>query len=156
MRNQYAGVFEYKHNNVTYYFIDNEFYFNSQTPYGESRGDIEKFAFFCRAVLSVMPEIGFQPDIIHCHDWQASMIPVYLFDEFKKTDFYKDVKTVFTVHNLKFQGVYSKEIVEDALGISNNYFDKGIIEAYGDVNLLKGGLTYSDKITTVSNSMRRK
>ncbi len=151
-RKQYAGVFEYKHNNITYYFIDNEFYFNSETPYGEARGDIEKFAFFCRAVLSVMPEIGFKPDVIHCHDWQAAMIPVYLFDEFRKDAFYKDVKTVFTIHNLKFQGVYSKEIVEDVLGISNQYFDNGVIEAYGDVNLLKGGLVYTDKITTVSNS----
>lgn len=151
-RKQYAGVFEYKHNNITYYFIDNEFYFNSETPYGEARGDIEKFAFFCRAVLSVLPEIGFKPDIIHCHDWQASMIPVYLFDEFKKTDFYKDVRTVFTIHNLKFQGIYSKEIVEDVLGISYDYYKNGIIEAYGDVNLLKGGLSYTDKITTVSNS----
>ncbi len=151
-RSQYAGIFEYKHNNVTFYFVDNEFYFNSPTPYGEARGDIEKFAFFCRAVLECMPEIGFKPDIIHCHDWQASMIPVYLFDEFKESDFYKDTKTVFTIHNLKFQGVYSKDIVEDVLGISNSYFDKGIIEAYGDCNLLKGGLTYADKITTVSKS----
>ncbi len=151
-RSQYAGIFEYKHNNVTFYFVDNEFYFNSPTPYGEARGDIEKFAFFCRAVLECMPEIGFKPDIIHCHDWQASMIPVYLFDEFKESDFYKDTKTVFTIHNLKFQGVYSKDIVEDVLGISNTYFDKGIIEAYGDCNLLKGGLTYADKITTVSKS----
>lgn len=151
-RNQYAGVFEYKHNNITFYFVDNEFYFNSAAPYGEARGDIEKFAFFCRAVLSVMPEIGFKPDIIHCHDWQASMISVYLYDEFKKTEFYKNVKTVFTVHNLKFQGIYSKDIVEDVLGISNGYFNKGIIEAYGDCNLLKGGLNFADKITTVSAS----
>lgn len=151
-RNQYAGIFEYKHNNVTFYFVDNEFYFNSPTPYGEARGDIEKFAFFCRAVLECMPEIGFRPDIIHCHDWQASLIPLYLADEFKKTDFYKNTKTVFTIHNLKFQGVYSKDIVEDVLGVSNAYFDKGIIEAYGDCNLLKGGLNYADKITTVSTS----
>lgn len=151
-RNQYAGIFEYKHNNVTFYFVDNEFYFNSPSPYGEARGDIEKFAFFCRAVLESLPEIGFKPDIIHCHDWQSSMIPVYLFDEFKKSEFYQNTKTVFTIHNLKFQGVYSKDIVEDVLGISNSYFDKGIIEAYGNCNLLKGGLTYADKITTVSSS----
>ena len=151
-RNQYAGIFEYKHNNVTFYFVDNEFYFNSSSPYGEARGDIEKFAFFCRAVLQCMPQIDFKPDIIHCHDWQSSLIPLYLSDEFKKSDFYKNVKTVFTIHNLKFQGIYSKEIVEDVLGISNSYFENGIIESFGNCNLLKGGLTYADKITTVSSS----
>lgn len=152
-RNQYAGIFETKHNGITYYFVDNEFYFSSSTPYGEARGDIEKFAFFCRSVLTVLPQIDFKPDIIHCHDWQAALIPVYLQDEFKKTEFYRDVKTVFTIHNLKFQGIYSKEIVEDVLGVSySTYFDSGIMEAYGNVNLLKGGLFYADRITTVSES----
>ncbi len=151
-RNQYAGVFEAQHNGITYYFIDNEFYFKTDAPYGEARGDIEKFAFFCRAVLTVMPRLNFKPDIIHCHDWQSAMVPVYLFDEFKKDDFYKDVKTVFTIHNLKFQGIYSKDIVEDVLGVSNEYFDSGALEQHGNANLLKGALSFSDIITTVSDS----
>ncbi|MBE7092228.1 MAG: glycogen synthase GlgA [Clostridiales bacterium] len=151
-RMQYAGVFRAQNNGITYYFIDNEFYFKTETPYGEARGDIEKFAFFCRAVLSVMPIIDFKPDIIHCHDWQASMIPVYLFDEFKNTEFYKNTKTIFTIHNLKFQGIYSKEIIEDVLGVSNSYFDNGTLQQHGNANLLKGALCLSDKITTVSAS----
>ncbi len=151
-RNQYAGVFEAKHNGITYYFIDNEFYFKTDAPYGEARGDIEKFAFFCRAVLTVMPKLQFKPDVIHCHDWQSAMVPVYLFDEFKKDDFYKNVKTIFTIHNLKFQGVYSKDIVEDVLGVSNQYFDNGSLEQHGNANLLKGALTFSDIITTVSDT----
>lgn len=151
-RIQYAGVFKAEHNGITYYFIDNEFYFKTDTPYSEARWDIEKFAFFCRACLSVMPQLNFKPDIIHCHDWQAAMVPVYLFDEFKNTDFYKDTKTVFTIHNLKFQGIYSKDIVEDVLGVSNGYFDSGALESHGNANLLKGALTFSNKITTVSAS----
>ena len=151
-RNQYAGVFEAQHNGITYYFIDNEFYFKTDAPYGEARGDIEKFAFFCRAVLTAMPQLNFKPDIIHCHDWQSAMVPVYLFDEFKKDDFYKNVKTVFTIHNLKFQGIYSKDIVEDVLGVSNKYYDNGTLEQHSDANLLKGALSLSDIITTVSNS----
>ena len=151
-RNQYAGVFTAQNNGITYYFIDNEFYFKTDTPYGEARGDIEKFAFFCRAALTVMPQLNFKPDIIHCHDWQSAMVPVYLFDEFKKDDFYKDVKTVFTIHNLKFQGIYSKDIVEDVLGVSNEYYDNGSLEQHSDANLLKGALSFSDIITTVSNS----
>ena len=151
-RNQYAGLFRAVENGITYYFVDNEFYFSSASPYGEARGDIEKFAFFCRSVLTVLPMLEFKPDVIHCHDWQASMIPVYLEDEFKKNEFYKDIKTVLTVHNLKFQGVYSRDIVEDVLGISYNYFDSGIMEAYGNANLLKAGLFYADRITTVSKS----
>ena len=151
-RNQHAFVYAAENNGITYYFIDNEFYFNSAKPYGEARGDIEKFAFFCRAVLTVMPLIGFKPDIIHCHDWQAALIPVYLYDEFGKTEFYKNVKTVLTIHNLKFQGVYSRELVGDVLGISDNYFDSGMVESGGNMNLLKGGLYFADKITTVSNS----
>jgi starch synthase len=153
-RNQYAGVFEAENNGIKYYFIDNEFYFSAPTPYGDARGDIEKFAFFSRSVLTVLPLINFKPDIIHCHDWQSAMIPVYLHDEFKKQDFYKDIKTVLTIHNLKFQGIYSRDIVEDVLGISNSYFDSGIMEAYGNLNLLKGGLYYSDIITTVSDSYK--
>ena len=151
-RIQYAGVFKAEHNGITYYFIDNEFYLKTDTPYSEARWDIEKFAFFCRACLSVMPQLNFKPDIIHCHDWQAAMVPVYLFDEYKNTDFYKDTKTVFTIHNLKFQGIYSKDIVEDVLGVSNGYFDSGALESHGNANLLKGALTFSNKITTVSAS----
>ncbi len=151
-RNQYVGVLEAKIDNITFYFIDNEFYFSSETPYGEVRGDIEKFAYFCRAVLTVLPMLDFCPHIIHCHDWQSALIPVYLFDEFKKQDFYKNIKTVLTIHNLKFQGIYSREIVEDVLGLSFEYFLSGIIEAHGDVNLLKSGLMLCDRITTVSNT----
>ncbi|MBR2861894.1 MAG: glycogen synthase GlgA [Clostridia bacterium] len=151
-RNQYVGVFEAKINGITFYFIDNEYYFSSDAPYGEIRGDIEKFAYFCRAIFKVLPQLDFKPDLIHCHDWQSALIPVYLKDQFCKEDFYKDTKTLLTIHNLKFQGVYGSDIVEDVLGLSMNYFTEGKIENNGCVNLLKGGLYFADKISTVSET----
>lgn len=149
-RKQYVGVFELKLNGVTFYFIDNEFYFNGERPYGEIHEDIEKFAFFDRAVLSCLPVIGFRPDIIHCNDWQTGLIPVFLHDSFYAGDFYRGIKSIMTIHNLKFQGVYDKKTVMDTAGLSPYYFTSDKLEAYGDANYLKGGIVYSDIVTTVS------
>lgn len=149
-RQQYVGIFELEYEGVTFYFVDNKYYFDIGYPYGEIAYDIEKFIFFSRAVLSSLPIIDFQPDIIHCHDWQAGLVPVYLNDSFREDLFFASMKSVFTIHNLKFQGKWDKDDVRDKAGISDQYFTPDKLEAYGDANLLKGGLVYADKITTVS------
>jgi len=105
-RSQYVGVFMMEYQGVKFYFIDNEFYFGGPKPYSYIHEDIEKFAFFCQAALSAIPVIGFKPDIIHCHDWQTGLIPVYLKDRFNSGEYYSNIKTVITIHNLKFQGVW--------------------------------------------------
>ena len=102
---KYVGVLQYKLDGVTYYFIDNQEYFNCFVPYGDMRYDIEKFTFFDKAVLSMLPLIGFRPDIIHCHDWQAGLIPVYLKNEFQADSFFWGIRSIMTIHNLKFHGI---------------------------------------------------
>lgn len=151
-RNQYVGIMEYKENGITYYFIENEFYFQGNTPYGNIFEDIEKFAYFSKAVLSSLPLIDFKADIIHCHDWQTGLIPVYLNSDFKNNDYYMNMKTIMTIHNLKFQGVWDIKTVKDITGLPDYLFTSDKLEAYGDANYLKGGIGYADLVTTVSNS----
>lgn len=151
-RNQYVGVFQLNFDGITFYFIDNEYYFEGSTPYGNIYEDIEKFAFFSKAALSILPLLDFKPDIIHCHDWQTGLLPVYLKDKFQEENFYKEIKTVFTIHNLKFQGVWNVNTVKDITGLSEYYFTPDKLEAYGDANYLKGGIVYSDFVTTVSET----
>ena len=151
-RTQYVGVLEYVHDGVTFYFIDNEFYFNGFAPYGNIYEDIEKFAFFSKAVLSTLPVIDFRPDIIHCHDWQTGLIPIYL-DNFRySNEYYRNIKTIMTIHNLKVQGTWDTKTVRDITGLPDYYFVPDKLEAYKDANYLKGGIVYADRITTVSNS----
>lgn len=151
-RSQYVGVLEMELDGVTFYFIDNEYYFVGSTPYGDIYDDIEKFAFFSKAALSALPLIDFRPDIIHCHDWQTGLIPVYLKDTFSQNSFFLGIKTIMTIHNLKFQGVWDMKTVKDISGLSSYYFAPDKLEAYGDANYLKGGIVYADCVTTVSNS----
>lgn len=151
-RSQYVGIFEMEYEGVHFYFIDNEFYFDGYKPYGYIHQDIEKFGFFCKASLSAIPLIGFKPDIIHCHDWQTGIIPVYLKERFHEGEFFRDMKSVMTIHNLKFQGIYDMKTIKDVTGLPDSYFTPDKLEAYEDANFLKGGLVYADKITTVSNS----
>ena len=151
-RSQYVGVLELVHEGVTFYFIDNEYYFAGMKPYGNIYEDIEKFAFFSKAALSALPLIDFRPDIIHCHDWQTGLVPIYL-DNFRYGgEYYRGIKTVMTIHNLKFQGVWDKKKVKDITGLPDYYFVPDKLEAYKDANYLKGGIVYADKVTTVSNS----
>ena len=152
IRDKYVGVLEYEMDGITYYFIDNEEYFNCQTPYGDIRYDIEKFCFFDKAVLSMLPLIGFQPDIIHCHDWQAGLIPVFLKNEFMGDMFFWSMKSIVTIHNLKFQGVWDVETLEDCTGFPKELFTPDKLEYKKNGNMLKGGLVYADYITTVSDS----
>lgn len=151
-RSQYVGVLTCVLEGITFYFIDNEYYFAGDRPYGAIHEDIEKFAFFSKACLSALPAIDFRPDIIHCHDWQTGLIPVMLHDSFQNNQFYWGIKTIMTIHNLKFQGRWDKKTVMDLTGLSEYYFTPDKLEAYGDANYLKGGLVYADRITTVSNT----
>lgn len=151
-RSQYVGILEMEYEGVIFYFIDNEFYFSGNTPYGNIYEDIEKFAFFCKASLSAIPSLDFRPDIIHCHDWQTGLIPVYIKDVFAQNEFYRGIKTIMTIHNLKFQGIWDVKTVKDITGLNAYYFAPDKLEAYGDANYLKGGLVYADMITTVSES----
>ena len=152
-QNQYVGVLKTVLNDITFYFIDNEHYFSGFAPYdGDPKWNIEKFAFFSKAVLSILPVIGFRPDLIHCHDWQTGLIPVYL-DNFRYLgEYYRGIKTVMTIHNLKFQGVWDTKTVRGITGLPEYYFVPDKMEAYKDANLLKGGIVYADKVTTVSRS----
>jgi starch synthase len=121
-RTQYVGVDEMEYDGVKYYFIDNEYYFAGPKPYGEMYQDSEKFAYFSRAVLEALPVIGFQPDLIHCHDWQTGLIPVHLKVDYKDNEFYKNIKTVMTIHNLKFQGRWIMSEIKDVTGLGDEYF----------------------------------
>ncbi len=151
-RSQYVGIMELEYDGVTFYFIDNEYYFAGRNPYGYIHEDIEKFGFFSKAALAILPVIGFQPDIIHCHDWQTALIPVFLQERFQASDFYRNIKTIMTIHNLKFQGVWNQQAVKDITGFADYLFAPDKLEAYGDANYLKGGLVYADYITTVSDT----
>mgnify|MGYP000750792335 CR=1 FL=1 len=151
-RTQYVGVFELEWNGVTFYFIDNEFYFGGNKPYSWIHEDIEKFAFFSKAALSALPVLGFRPDIIHCNDWQTGLIPVYLKERFSQGEFYQGIKSIMTIHNLKFQGIWDLKKVKDITGLPDEYFTSDKLEAYDDANYLKGGIVYADRVTTVSET----
>ncbi|MFA9463272.1 MAG: glycogen synthase GlgA [Velocimicrobium sp.] len=151
-RQQYVGILKIEYNGIIFYFIDNEYYFSTSKPYGMIHEDIERFAFFSKAALSALPLINFQPDIIHCHDWQTGLIPVYLKDSFQKDDFFQGIKSVMTIHNLKFQGIWDMKTIRDITGLDAYYFAPDKLEAYGDANYLKGGIVYSDYVTTVSET----
>jgi starch synthase len=147
-RNQYCGIKQLEHEGITHYFLDNEFYFKRDGFYGYF-DDAERFTFFCRAVLEALPHYGFIPDIIHCHDWQTALVPLFL------KEFYNEnisAKTVFTIHNLKFQGTFTHWILHNILGLGDHYFTSDKLEYNGEVNLLKAGIVYCDRLTTVSKT----
>lgn len=151
-KQQYVGIMELQHAGITFWFIDNEYYFAGPKPYSDMSYDIEKFIFFSKAALSSLPLLGFKPDIIHCHDWQTGLVPVYL-DNFRfNNEFYRGIKSIFTIHNLKFQGVWGIDAVQNMSGLAPYYFTSDKLEAYGDANLLKGGVVYADRVTTVSDT----
>ncbi len=152
-RSRYVGIFETELDGIKIYFIDNEEYFNGPTPYtNNGLWDIERFGFFSKAVLRILPVIDFKPDVIHCHDWQTGLVPVYLDHIRMAEEYYRGIKTVMTIHNLKFQGVWGTKEVRDITGLPDYYFTSDKLEAYNDANLLKGGIVYADKVTTVSDT----
>ena len=139
-------------NKVTYYFIDNEYYFKRSECYGHF-DDGERFAFFSKAILFILPMLGFMPDIIHANDWQTALIPIYLTTKYSSYEGYRDIKTIITIHNIEYQGVFDLKIAEDVFDIHGK--EKGIVEFKGAINLLKGALETAHIISTVSESYSR-
>ena len=150
-RNQFCGINQCEYKGVTYYLLENEYYFNRSGLYGYY-DDGEKFAFFDRAVLEFLKEIDWKPDVLHCNDWQTGMVPVLHKLEYIKDDFYKDMKTVFSIHNLYFKGMFSQEVLPELFGYDYEPFRNGSLELHGGVSFLKGGINYSDQVSTVSES----
>ncbi|TVY11676.1 glycogen synthase GlgA [Paenibacillus cremeus] len=148
-RNLFCGIRQLVHEGITYYFIDNEYYFNRTGCYGYG-DDAERYAFYCRAVLDAIQHLDFMPDVIHCHDWQASMIPVLYRAHFSYQPEYAHIKTVVTIHNLRYQGTFSKDAFKDYFALGDEHFGGYALEMHGGASFLKGGLLYSDYITTVS------
>ncbi|MEQ8155700.1 MAG: glycogen synthase GlgA [Clostridiaceae bacterium] len=150
-RTSYCGIYEYELDGVKYYFIDNEQYFGRDGLYGYF-DEAERFGFFSRAVLQTMKEIDFQADIIHANDWQTGMIPVLLKLEYVADPFYRSMKTVYSIHNLLYRGMFDPHILQSIFGYNMIPFENGSLEFYGAVSYMKGGINYSDRISTVSPS----
>ena len=148
-RKQYCGIFTAKIGDITYFFIDNEYYFGRDGMYG-FYDDCERFVFFDRAVLEMVRSISFKPDIIHCNDWQTALIPVYYNVYYKYQQGYDGIKTAFTIHNIEYQGKYGKEVLGELMGIPQ--YNAGLVEYDGYVNMLKGAIETADQIITVSPS----
>ena len=148
-RRQYCGVFSLEQDGVVWYFIDNEYYFKRESIYG-CFDDGERFAFFSRAVLEILPQLDWKPDVINCNDWQTALIPLYIRED--RSGYFSDVKTVFTIHNIEYQGRFRKEILSDVFGLSNTLYNCGILRFENDVNIMKGAIYEADHFTTVSPS----
>jgi starch synthase len=149
-RDQSFAIEEYQHDGITFYFIDNKEYFYRDDIYGYD-DDAERYGFFCQAILESLPHLNLKPDIIHCHDWHTGLVSVYLTDHYQGEEYYRDIATVFTIHNLKYQGVFPKGVLPQ-LGLSEQLFTIDGLEFYDQVNFMKGGLNFSDIITTVSDN----
>lgn len=150
-RNLYCGIEMCQQNGVTVYFIDNLYYFDRDYMYGYGDQEVERYAFFSKAVLEAIKHIDFKPDIIHCHDWQTGLLPFLLKVQYND-EFYANIKTLFTVHNIKYQGLFHKRLLGDILGVGEEFYTADKLEFNGNVNSLKAGLVYSDMINTVSPS----
>ena len=148
-RNQYCGVFVGHQNGVTYYLLDNEYYFARNGLYG-FYDDAERYIFFSRAVLELLHYIDFKPNVINANDWQTALVPVYYDIFYRYQSGYEDIKTVFTIHNIQYQGQYGLEIINDLMGIPLYHTD--LLSYDGDVNFMKAAIEVSDKVTTVSPS----
>ena len=150
-RNQYLGVKKLVQDGIPVYFIDNEYYFKRDKLYGYD-DDAERFAYFSKAALTMLHYIDFKPDVIHTNDWHTGLLGAYLKEDFMQDPFYQGMKNIYTIHNLKYQGVFGREVVEDVLGLPLRLLYNGNIENAGNVNFMKAGMCYADFITTVSPS----
>ncbi len=146
-RNQYCGVFTCEEQGVKFYFVDNEYYFKRTGCYGYY-DDGERFAFFSKSVMEILPFIDFYPDVLHCHDWQAALAAIYLKTSYCKQEKYSLIRAIFTIHNIEYQGKFSLDILGDLFGIDEEY--KGLVEYNGCINLMKGAIECCEKISTVS------
>jgi starch synthase len=146
-RKQYCGIYTIAVGSVTYYLLDNPYYFMRDGMYG-FYDDCERFIFFSRAVLEILPELGWKPDIIHCNDWQTAMIPVFYRVLYQYHQEYENIRILYTIHNIQYQGVYGKEVITELMGIPT--YHTNLLEFDGMVNLMKGAIETADRITTVS------
>lgn len=146
-RRQYCGVLSLEKNGVKYYFIDNEYYFKRDGLYGQY-DDGERYAFFCTAVMDMMPVLGYFPDILHAHDWQAALTVIYLHQKYSRDERWSRMRSVFTIHNIEYQGKYDFFILGDVFGLSE--YDRSVVECDGVINLMKGAIECADRVSTVS------
>lgn len=151
-RRQYCGVQMLKKDGVIYYFLDNKYYFGRPYIYGLGGDEYERYGFFCRACLNALPLLDFSPDILHAHDWQSGMIPALLKIQYAHLPFYAHIRTMFTIHNLQYQGIFGIKDVQDVLGLGDGLWTSDKLECFGCANFMKAGLVYADAITTVSPS----
>ena len=148
-RSLYCGLFELKKDGVTYYFVDNEGYFKRSGIYGHY-DDGERFAYFSRAIIETPDQIGWHPDIIHANDWQTALVPIYLLEERFRRPMLSNTRSVFTIHNIEYQGRYGHEVLEDLFGLDESYFNERMLKFYDDVSLMQGAIYAADYVTTVS------
>ncbi|MGL5330413.1 MAG: glycogen synthase GlgA [Peptostreptococcaceae bacterium] len=154
-RNQYCGLLEMEYEGIKFYFIDNEYYFKREGEYAYLYGygdDAERFTFFSEAVLRSMERLNFYPDVLHMNDWHTGMIPLILKERYNHLDNYKDIKTIYTIHNLQYQGVFEKNVLGDLLNLPQKHYEDGSVEYYGGVSFMKSGIVFADKVTTVSKT----
>ena len=151
-RRQYCGVQVLKKDGVIYYFLDNKYYFGRPYIYGLGGDEYERYGFFCRACLNILPLIDFAPDVLHAHDWQSGMIPALLKIQYAHLPFYANIRTMYTIHNLQYQGIFGIKEVQDVLGLGDDLWTSDKLECYGCANFMKAALVYADAITTVSPS----
>lgn len=154
IRTEYAGVFSHKMDGVLYYFIDNEHYFHRDSLYGHY-DDGERFSFFSHAILRLMEEVDFYPDILHLNDWHTGAAAALFKDSYAYREEYKKTRVVFTIHNLKYQGIFPYSLMKDYLGLSDSYFTYEKVEHYGSLNFMKAGIQFADAVTTVSRTYAR-
>lgn len=151
-RNYYVGIMEYVCDGVVYDFIDNQEFFSTGNPYTNLVDDIPKYCFFSKAALAALNYLNWIPDIVHCHDWQAALVPVYLRTLFKDSPV-GHARSILTIHNLRFQGIYNIPTIRYWSGLPNEVFQMGALkDGYQDANMLKGGIAYADRVTTVSGT----
>lgn len=151
-RHQYVGVKRIDYEGVPYYFIDNEYYFDRANVYGEM-DDGERFIFFSKAVVQLLEFLNFEADIVHSNDWHCGLVPLYVKEFAQGNDFYQDMKTVFTIHNMKYQGIFPKTILGDVAGLSyEKYYHEEGLKFYDNINMMKAGIVYCDLLNTVSKT----
>ncbi|MBZ9609015.1 glycogen synthase GlgA [Clostridium estertheticum] len=154
-RDKYCGLQRLTYDEVPYYFVDNEDYFKRPEIYGYY-DDGERFSYFSKAILESIKYMGdFVPDIIHCNDWHSGIVPALLKENYSEDERYNEIKSVFTIHNLKYQGVFNKEILGDLIDLDWKYFNDEALKFYDNVSFMKGGIVFSDAVTTVSNTYAR-
>ena len=148
-RQAYCGLFQLEREGVTYWFVDNEYYFKRAQIYGHF-DDCERFAFFSRAVLAAPAQLDWAPDIIHCNDWQTALVPIYLKDDSVREERFRSIRTVLSIHNIEYQGRYGAECMGDLFGLDRGWVDDGTLLLDGDLNLLKGAILTADAVNAVS------